>query len=295
VLEDGRVHGEPALVSVVVPARGSARTLPHQLDAVSGQDYRGRFEIVVATNGGRDRTAEVARGWCEAQGFGRVVDASSRRGPGHARNQGAAVARGDLLAFCDADDVVSRGWLAALVTAARSADLVTGPHSAELLNAEAIRSCQSVPAPERRVHGFLPAASGSNCAVWREVFEALGGFDEANPTGEDVAFSWRAQLRGFRLSVAKGALVHKRFRPTRLAIGPQYFRYGIGDAWLYSEFAPTGMPRRSTREAVGEWWAIARGLPSLAGTPGRWGRVLQMAALSCGRVAGSLRHRALFL
>jgi glycosyltransferase involved in cell wall biosynthesis len=283
-------------VSLIVPARNAAATLTQQLDAISEQDYPGSFELIVAINGGRDRTAEVATGWIRRRGLGQVVDASARPGPGYARNRGAAAARGDFLAFCDADDVVSRGWLRALVAAAERADIVSGRHSAELLNEARVRCCQSVLSPERRLHGFLPVASGSNCGVWADVFDTLGGFDERGRTaGEDVSFSWRAQLSGFRLSVAEGALVHKRFRPSRLAIAPQYFRYGIGDAWLYSQFGPMGMPRRTVREAAREWRAIARGLPSLAGTPGRWGRVLQMAALSGGRITGSVRHRARFL
>jgi glycosyltransferase involved in cell wall biosynthesis len=290
------MRGSPALVSVIVPARNAARTLPEQLDAIAGQDYPGRFELLVAINGGHDGTAEVAARWVRRRGLGQIIDAADRRGPGYARECAAAAARGDFIAFCDADDRVSRGWLRALVAAAGDADIVTGPHSTELLNEELVRSCQSVPPPEQRFHDFLPIASSSNCGVWRAVYDALGGFDSrGGGAGEDVSFSWRAQLSGFRLSVAEGALVHKRFRPSRVAIAPQYFRYGIGDAWLYSQFGSMGMPRRSMREALREWWAIARGLPSQSGTPGRWGRVLQMAALACGRVTGSLRYRVLYL
>jgi glycosyltransferase involved in cell wall biosynthesis len=282
-------------VSLIVPARNAARTLTQQLDAISEQDYAGSFELIVAVNGGRDGTAEVADRWIRQSGLGQVVDASARQGPGYARNRGAAAARGDFLAFCDADDVVSGGWLRALVAGSEQADIVAGRHSTDLLNEPLVRSCQSVWPPDRPLHDFLPIASGSNCAVWRDVFDALGGFDEQSATSEDVSFSWRAQLTGFHLSVAEGALVHKRFRTSRLAIAPQYFRYGIGDAWLYSRFGSAGMPRRNVREAIREWLAIARGLPSLAGTPGRWGRVLQMAALACGRITGSVRYRARFL
>jgi glycosyltransferase involved in cell wall biosynthesis len=289
------MRSSPALVSVIVPARNAARTLVQQLDAIAEQDYAGPFELIVAVNGGRDGTAEVADRWNRRRGLAKIVDAAPGRGPGYSRNRGAAAASGDFLAFCDADDIVSPGWLGALAAEAERADLVTGPHATELLNDARIRSCQSVPPPERRFHDFLPIASSSNCGVWKQVFEDLGGFDERRHSGEDVSFSWRAQLRGFELSVAEQALVHKRFRPTRAAIAPQYFRHGIGDAWLYSRFARAGMPRRSAREAVREWLAIARGLPSLAGTPGRWGRVLQMAALACGRVTGSVRYRSLYL
>jgi glycosyltransferase involved in cell wall biosynthesis len=289
------VNRQPALVSVVVPARDAARTLPQQLDAIAKQDYAGPWELIVALNGGRDATGEAAADWIGRHGLGRLVDASAQPGPGRARNRGVAAAAGDFLAFCDADDVVSPEWLRALVSAAENADIVTGPHSPELLNAPPVRSCQSVSPPDKCFHDFLPIAAGSNCGVWREVFDALGGFDERSLPGEDVCFSWRAQLRGFRFGVADEAVVHKRFRGSRLAMARQYFRYGIGDVWLYSRYRSAGMRRRDRRTVLHEWRAIARGLPAHAGTPGRWGRVMQRAALAGGRLTASVRYRALYL
>ena len=56
----------------------------------------------------------------------RVVVAAAFTGPGYARNVGAAHARGDFLAFCDADDVVDSNWLAELTGAATRGDLVAG-------------------------------------------------------------------------------------------------------------------------------------------------------------------------
>jgi glycosyltransferase involved in cell wall biosynthesis len=287
-------RGHPRLVSVVVPVRDAGSTLGGQLDALARQDYRGEWELVVADNGSGDSSARLARAWVAEHGLGRLVDASGRRGPGHARNVGARAARGDLLAFCDADDVVTQGWLSALVATAESADLVTGPHSGERLNPATVGATHDIPVAGEPFHGFLPMASGSNCGVWADVFHALGGFDERSRTGEDVAFSWRVQLAGYTFAVADGALVHKRFRPRPRELAVQYWRYGIGDAWLFSEFRYAGMPRRSVGRAWDEWRQVARGLPALEGTPQRRSRVVLMAALGLGRIAGSVRHGVLF-
>ena len=52
-----RVNRQPALVSVIVPARDAARTLPSSSTRSREQDYAGPFELIVAVNGGRDGTA----------------------------------------------------------------------------------------------------------------------------------------------------------------------------------------------------------------------------------------------
>ena len=129
---DGRVR-RPSLVSVVMPARNARPTLEAQLEALRAQDYAGPWELVVADNGSTDGTAGLTRRWAGTLPV-RVVDAASSRGASFARNRGWRSARGDLIAFCDADDVVDSRWLSRLAKAAEEADLVGGPYEFGRLN-----------------------------------------------------------------------------------------------------------------------------------------------------------------
>src|SRR5205085_1106951 len=88
---------ERPVVSVVVPARDAARTLPATLAALHAQELDQPFEVVVADAGSTDETAALAR-----RAGARVADAGPV-GPGEARNAGVAQASADLLAFTDAD------------------------------------------------------------------------------------------------------------------------------------------------------------------------------------------------
>jgi glycosyltransferase involved in cell wall biosynthesis len=279
-------------VSVIVPSYNPGAGLQAQLAALDTQDYVGGVEVIVADNGSRDDSTDAAREWAASRPHVHILDAGARRGPGAARNAGVRAARGDLLAFCDADDVVSPGWLRALVESARDADLVAGRHECAVLNHPTVAACHTLTEPGERHLGFLPIAAGSNLAVWRSVFEALGGFEEDCRTGEDVAFAWRAQLSGYVYRTST-ALAHKRLPADRLDTVKRFFRYGIGDAWLYREFVDAGMPRRTARESLALWRELARGFP--AAPPDRrlrlWTIVL---ALSLGRLAGSARYRVLF-
>jgi glycosyltransferase involved in cell wall biosynthesis len=108
-------------VSVVIPVRNAADHLEEQLAALASQTYEGSWEVVVADNGSTDASLEVVRSWALRVPHLEIVDASDRAGPSHARNVGAAAARGRVLAFVDADDVAAPTWLAELVAAAAGA------------------------------------------------------------------------------------------------------------------------------------------------------------------------------
>lgn len=90
----------PALVTVLIPAYNAARTIVRALDSVFLQDYP-NFEIVVVDDCSRDNTSEIVTN------YGRGVQLlrlPRNRGEGGALNAGLEIARGDYVAFLDADD-----------------------------------------------------------------------------------------------------------------------------------------------------------------------------------------------
>jgi glycosyltransferase involved in cell wall biosynthesis len=282
----------PGFVSVVIPSLDAGPQLLEQVNALDGQDYSGPVEVIVADNGSRDGSIEAVTAWSRGRPSVRIVDARHRRGPGAARNAGVRVALGDFLAFCDADDVVSESWLRLLLQTAADADVVGGRLESARLNDEAARRCYGLTDPSRPHLGFLPTAAGSNLGVWADVFARIGGFDERARTCEDVDFVWRAQLLGLTYRPSE-ALVHKRFPTGPLDAARRFFGYGKGSAWLYRRFASAGMPRRTPQETLDLWKHLARGFPGNP-APQRRMRWTMMMAMSCGRLAGSLRYRTLF-
>src|SRR5438105_12532712 len=110
-------------VSVIVPARDAEATIGRTLDALARQAVDLEFEVIVVDNGSRDATPALAE---RSQIVSKVIRRRRGQGAGAARNEGAAAARGELLAFVDADCEPAPGWLAAGARAASSADLVQG-------------------------------------------------------------------------------------------------------------------------------------------------------------------------
>ncbi|HEV3229546.1 MAG TPA: glycosyltransferase [Solirubrobacteraceae bacterium] len=202
-------------VSVVVPARDAAAYIGRLLAALDGQDAAGGSEVIVVDNGSRDETAELAEA---APAVDRVLRRSRGEGPGAARNAGAAVARGEVLAFLDADCWPAPGWLRAGVEVMRSSDVLQG----RVLPDPAI-----TPGPFDRTltvndaHGLFESA---NLFTRRELLEEVGGFpvglesagasgSAGQPFGEDVVFGWRARRAGARTAFCAEALAyHAVFR-----------------------------------------------------------------------------------
>jgi glycosyltransferase involved in cell wall biosynthesis len=91
------------LVTVVVPVFNCAAYLPHAVESVRRQTYA-PIEIVIVDDGSTDRTGEVVEG----MGGIAAVERRPHQGIGAARNAGVARARGELLAFLDADDLFDR-------------------------------------------------------------------------------------------------------------------------------------------------------------------------------------------
>lgn len=283
----------PALVSVVIPARNAAHTLREQLEALRLQDYGGAWEIVVADNGSTDGTAKVARGFAGVVPLA-VVAAVSGRGPSVARNLGWRSARGDLIAFCDADDVVSPGWLSHLVEAARTADLVGGPYEFRRLNLLHGQPWWNGESPPLGLN-FLPFLVGGNLAVWVDILAALGGFDEAYPRQQDVELCWRAQISSFELGFAPSAIVHCRHRTRFWALAWQAFHIAREQPHLYRDFRAYGVPRSSLREFARAVGSLVIQAPTAAATWNHRRRWALRASHQLGRLAGSLRYRVVYL
>jgi glycosyltransferase involved in cell wall biosynthesis len=90
------------LVSVVIPVRNGVRYLREAIESVLAQG-QANVEVIVVDNGSTDGSSALA------EGFGAPVNVVVEAQPGaaHARNLGVKLARGEYLAFLDADDV----WL----------------------------------------------------------------------------------------------------------------------------------------------------------------------------------------
>jgi len=277
------------MISVVLPVRDGMPWLEEQLRALARQDCPEPWEVVVADNGSLDGSGDFARRWASDDDRFRVVDASALDGAPAARNVGVRAARGDLIAFCDADDVVWAGWLAACAEGLRNADIIAGAFDFWSLNGA--RKQPNAPAAIRQL-GFLPAGLGANLAVRRSVFDGVGGFDEDLLLGEDIDLCWRLQLQGFTFAIAPDAVVAKRELTGFAQVFRRAFSYGRSGPALFRRYRSVGA-RRNLVGAAKSWSWLILSLPLLFGRRRRteWARA---AGMRSGRLIGSIRQWVFF-
>ena len=288
---------EPYAVSVVVPAYNAGGYLAEQLHALTAQCLPVRWEVVIADNGTTDGSLQVVAEFADRVDV-RVVDAAQVRGPSHARNAGVRAARGEWVAFCDADDRVTPTWLSHLYEARQDADVLAGGLVVDTINPPEVASSRGsaeywtslLPGPCQ----FLAFAPTSNMLVRRDVFLDLGGFDEHLPYCEDVDFSWKAQLQGHTLALAPDALVEYRFRTSIRETYDQTMRYKAAEPQLYLRYRSAGARRQTVPAAFGRlWWLASRSPYAVLDTRRRflWWSILGTVV---GRLRGSLRYRVLY-
>lgn len=285
-------------MSVVVPVRNGAATIGAQLEALAAQSTDRPYEVVVADNGSTDATAAVVRSF-EGRVPGLVlVDASHRAGANAARNAGVAVARGQAVLLCDADDVVDPGWLESLAAGLERAAGVGGRLDRTQLNPRFAALWGRPPEDwgVSRSLDFLERPIGANAGFRRAVWEQLGGFDEEYVRGgTETEFFWRLQLAGHRLVSVPEALVHYRVRADVRSMVRQWYVWGRQSPMLYRDFRGRGMRWRPARSARRLLWTLAlvpRGAYRDRGM--RIDLYLHLAE-QVGRVVGSARYRVLYL
>jgi hypothetical protein len=217
----------PPSVSVIVPAYNAELTLAHCLQSLTSLTYP-TFEIIVVDDGSTDTTSSIAlRFSC------RLVRFPKNCGVAEARNGGAAVARGEILAFTDADCVVSPDWLALLVEVlvTESVAGVSGGYSRSQRDVLFERLQFYLDDFETAVMpAYIEACTTGNFACWTRDFRAIGGFPAGSIWGsEDEELGFVLTRDGRRIRWAHHIRVGHYFRPTMVRFVQQRFLCASGN------------------------------------------------------------------
>lgn len=189
--------GESALpfVSIIVPAYAEESVIARRVENLKALDYpRERFEIIVCSDGSPDDTAKLAR----AAGADVVLDLP-REGKVQAQDAGVAAARGDVLAFGDANSLWDAGALRALVGALRDPEVGYVCGEVRIVdqggtNQEGLYWRYEMAI--RRLESRLRSVTGGNGAIYATKRQAYIHVDPI--MGHDLSFPFNMVKRGWR-------------------------------------------------------------------------------------------------
>ena len=235
---------EARFVSVIVCSYNGGKTLAACLDSLGKLNYP-NYEVILVDDGSTDDTAYIAGQFPTV----RYIH-QANHGLSHARNTGAAAAKGDVFVYTDSDCMADVDWLYYLIGTLTSGEYagVGGPNVPPPAK-NWVQACVAA-APGGPSHVLLTDTiaehiPGCNMAFYRWAFENVGGFDiEYRKAGDDVDFCWRLQQAGCVIAFSPAATVwhHRRF--TLRAFLKQQDGYGEAESLLRFKhlifFGPTG-------------------------------------------------------
>ena len=243
-------------VSVIIPVLNGEQIIKECLASLLRMDYPPyRREILVVDNGSTDRTAEIVKTYPVRYLY------EDRRGASHARNRGIEASKGAILAFTDADCLVTTRWLRELVHGFDE-DVVGGVEG-EIVAYPSLTPIEQYHArigshsrPIRLASPLFPMVPAGNVAFRREVFDRIGLFDARLVACEDIDYTWRF-TEGTRLHLRYNskAVVFHRHDSTIRGFFLKYMKYGRGYANLRAKY-PAKLPWGWRKEARA-WCAVA--------------------------------------
>ncbi len=228
------------LISVVVCVYNGEDYIEECLRACSRLQYA-NFEVLIVDDGSTDRTAEIARKLAAEFNY-RLISQPTNQGLSVARNVAIEAARGEIVAYLDADAMPDEDWLRYLSMTFLSYRyaVVGGPNLNPLSNTDISDCIDNAPGNAKIV--FLGGelcdhVPGCNLAVRKSCLAYLGGFrPRYRAAGDDVDFCWRVIESGGSIGSSPGAMVWHYRRPTIAAYLKQQEGYGKAEAVLEGDW-----------------------------------------------------------
>lgn len=220
---------DPPPVSVIIPARDAADSLPRTLRSILDQDYPGPVEVVVAA--ADEPSARSARN--VASGVKVVANPAGTTPAG--LNAALAASSGSIVVRCDAHAVLPPGYVTrAVETLQRTGAANVGGRQVPRGQSwweRAVALAMTSPLGAGDARYRLGGDEGPTDTVYlgvfrREALEAVGGFDETLLRNQDYELNWRLRLRGETVWFDPALAVDYRPRGSLRRLARQYFDYG---------------------------------------------------------------------
>jgi glycosyltransferase involved in cell wall biosynthesis len=208
-------------VSIVICSRNSELTIRRCVESVLAQDYP-IYEIQVVDGLSKDNTLEILTNYPRIR---ILTDAGG--GLAHARNVGWKVAKGEFVAYIDADSEIPGNWLREILGEIVKDEQLAGVQDSQISVAISddltsfLDVCFFTVSAYRAPRGII---AGIEDSIWRrKALEAVSGFNDIyRKYFEDADLIDKVHLKGFKTSRIE-RIKHKHF--VRQTPGASFLQY----------------------------------------------------------------------
>ena len=186
-------------ISVVIPAYNAAVFLPEVIQSVMEQSYS-EWELLVIDDGSTDNTATLVSDYSQSDSRVRLIS-KENGGVSVARNLGTEIAKGELIAFLDSDDLWLKDKLSVHVDYMKSHPQVGVSFSrVELIESDGSTTNKLTDnivdtlKPQDLFYSN-PTVTTSNLVIRKSVFQELDGFDTSMQYNEDIDLLFRLAIQ----------------------------------------------------------------------------------------------------
>lgn len=224
------------LVSIIIPVRNEAELLKNCLESISNLDYpKDRIEVIIADGMSTDDTVNTAK----QLGARVVLNEKKTVSPG--RNVAFKLAKGEIIAFTDADCIVDKNWIINSVRYFEDDKIacVGGPNltpsgegdfgkAVGFVFNQGIFSAGSIHARELKEVKEVRSIPGCNAIYKKDALEKVMPIDETLLTCDDTELNQRLIDKGYKLLYTPDVFVWHYRRPNPKRLFRQMYRYAVG-------------------------------------------------------------------
>ena len=181
------------MISIVIPALNEEKYLPKLMECIKAQTYRD-YEVIVADADSIDRTRNIAKAYkCKIAKGGM---------PAVGRNNGARMAKGEIILFLDADVQFNKNFLKDALDEFERKKLGIAGFRLLPLGSNIVDKLffYMFNLWTRTTQFFYPNAAGAGILCKKSIHKSVNGFDESIKLSEDMDYARRCGKKGkFRI------------------------------------------------------------------------------------------------
>lgn len=236
--------------SIIMPCYNAGQTVDRTIASILHQTVSD-WELICVDDGSTDMTLNRLQAWAKRDPRIRIIERLNS-GPAAARNHGAAQAKGDILAFCDADDVWEARKLFDLEDAYEddSVDAVFGRvvFFSEETKANAYSTVPQKPLTIPMLMGENPVCTMSNMSIRRAFFHASEGLRTDMVHNEDL--EWLIRLVGLGAKIVGRQKLHIWYRTSTGGLSADLAKMAASREIALQTAERFGFRRNGANEAI---------------------------------------------